>query len=117
MYQPPLAVLENAVNRSQTENVNTPEVFAALDFLGARATITWPFEQYRKALASKEGEFDFDKEGRRQVLNASLNGIKRAIPSGTEAKWRLKICTGAWTSARQGIWPDFPWRFASPRDR
>ena len=32
-----------------TENVNTPEVLlAALDFLGAQATIRWPFEQYRK---------------------------------------------------------------------
>jgi hypothetical protein len=71
-----LTILEDAVKRCMTENVNTPEVVAALDFLGARAPIRWPFEQYRKALAPKEGEFDFDKEGRRQVLNASLNGIK-----------------------------------------
>jgi hypothetical protein len=74
-----LATLDDAVDRCMTENVNTPEVLAALDFLGAQTTVKWPFEQYRKALAPKEGEFDFDKEGRRQVLNASLNGIKRAV--------------------------------------
>jgi hypothetical protein len=58
-----LAVLEDAVDQCMTENVQTSEVLAA--FVAAQATITWPFEQFRKALAPKEGEFDFDKEGRR----------------------------------------------------
>ena len=40
-----LATLDDAVSRCMTENVNTPEVLAALDFLGARAPIRWPFEQ------------------------------------------------------------------------
>jgi hypothetical protein len=39
--------------------------------------------QFRKALAVRDGELDLDldKEGRRQVLNASLNGIKLAVRS------------------------------------
>ena len=68
-----LGTLDDAVSRYMTENVNTPEVLAALDFLGARATIRWPFEQYRKALAPKEGEFDFagsPKHLDRSVLQA-----------------------------------------------
>jgi hypothetical protein len=74
-----LAVIEDAVTRSQTENVNTPEVLAALDFLEAKAGAGWPFEQFRKVLAPREGELDLDKVGRSQVLNAALNGIKRAV--------------------------------------
>jgi hypothetical protein len=74
-----LAVIEDAVSRSQAENVNTPEVLAALDFLEAKADAGWPSEQFRKVLAPREGELDLDKVGRSQVLNAALNGIKRAI--------------------------------------
>src|SRR5438093_236722 len=38
--------------------------------------IKWPFAQFRNALSPKDRELDVDKEGRRQILNASLNGIK-----------------------------------------
>ncbi len=44
-----LAVLKDAVDRSYTDDVGTPEVHAALEYLDARATIKWPFEQFRKA--------------------------------------------------------------------
>jgi len=74
-----LAILDDAVVRSQTENVYTPEVLAALDFLEAQTDARWPFEQFRKVLAPREGELDLDRVGRSQVLNASLNGIKRAM--------------------------------------
>jgi hypothetical protein len=74
-----LAVLEDAVRLCLTENVATEEVLAALDFLGAKAAVQWPFEQFRKALSAKEGELDLNREGRRQILNASLNGIKNAV--------------------------------------
>jgi hypothetical protein len=77
-----LGVLKDAVERSRTEDVSTPEVLAALDFLQCQATTTWPFEQFRKNLAPKDGELDLNKEGRRQVLNASLNGIKSTIKIG-----------------------------------
>lgn len=53
-----LILLEDAVNRSKTEDVATPEVLAALDFLAARATVHWPFEQFRKAIITKDGELD-----------------------------------------------------------
>ena len=74
-----LRILEDAVDRSRTESVSTPEVLAALDFLAAHTKQSWPLEQFRKAIGPREGELDLDKEGRRQVLNASLNGIKRAV--------------------------------------
>jgi hypothetical protein len=74
-----LTVLEDAVKRCTTENVQTPSVFAALDFLDGQATVKWPFEQFRKALAPKEGELDLDKEARGQTLSASLNTIKYAV--------------------------------------
>ncbi|HYT54186.1 MAG TPA: hypothetical protein VEQ38_05685 [Verrucomicrobiae bacterium] len=71
--------MEDAVDRSYTDDVGTPEVFAALDYLAARGTIKWPFAQFRKPLITQDREFDVDKEGRRQILNASLNGIKRSV--------------------------------------
>jgi hypothetical protein len=75
-----LAVLEDAVNATDVRN---EEVLAALDFLAARATVKWPFDQYRSAfVATEHRELEVDKEGRRQVLNASLNGIGRVVPSG-----------------------------------
>jgi hypothetical protein len=74
-----LAILEDAVKRCMTDNVQTPEVLAALDFLDGQATVKWPFDQFREALAPKEGELDLNKEGTRQILNASLNGIKNAV--------------------------------------
>jgi hypothetical protein len=74
-----LIVLEDAVDRCMTDNVETPAVLAALDFLDRQATVKWPFEQFREALAPEEGELDLNREGRRQILNASLNGIKNAV--------------------------------------
>jgi hypothetical protein len=74
-----LAVLEDAVKRCMTDNVQTPEVLAALDFLDHQTTLKWPFDQFREALAPKEGELNVNREGRRQILNASLNGIKNAV--------------------------------------
>jgi hypothetical protein len=73
-----LAILENAGNAI---DARSEEVLAALDFRAARATVKWPFDQYHNALATEHGELDVDKEGRRQVLHASLNGIKRVVPS------------------------------------
>jgi hypothetical protein len=69
-----LAVLENALERCRKEDMRTPDVFAALDFLAARASVQWPFDQFRDALENSTSE-----EGRRQVLNASLNGIRLAL--------------------------------------
>lgn len=62
-----LGVLEDAVKRSMTDNVNTAEVLDALDFLRRRAAVTWPFEHFRKSLAPRRGELDWDPEvaGRR----------------------------------------------------
>jgi hypothetical protein len=74
-----LAVLNQALDRCRNEDVRTPEVFAALDFLAASATVKWPFEQFRRELLNDAGSLFADQEGHWQVLNASLNGIKLAI--------------------------------------
>jgi hypothetical protein len=55
-----------------------PKFSAALDFLAARATAKWPFKQFREALKGSASQ-DWEIEGRRQILNASLNGIRRAV--------------------------------------
>ena len=70
----------NAMRPDEQPYADTPpEVLAALDFLEAQTDARWPFEQFRKVLAPREGELDLDRVGRSQVLNASLNGIKRAM--------------------------------------
>ncbi len=56
-------------------------VSAALSFLERRADKQWPFEQFRKAL--KDPGMEATKpEARWQILNASLNAIKRAVRRG-----------------------------------
>ena len=73
-----LSVLSNALDRCREEDVRTPEVFGALDLLAARASVKWPFDQFREALENTGSE-GWEQEGRWQVLNASLNGIRRAV--------------------------------------
>ena len=74
-----LAALEDALNRCREEDVRYGTgVLAALEFLEQHADEQWPFEQFRKALA--DTRMDTTKpEARWQLLNASLNGIKRVI--------------------------------------
>ena len=47
-----LDVLTDALNHCRREDMRTPEVFGALDFLEPRASSKWPFEQFRKPLDS-----------------------------------------------------------------
>jgi hypothetical protein len=77
-----IAVLTDALQRCRTEDMRTSNVFAALDFLAARASIKWPFEQFRESLNSMDSEL-WEAEGRWQAMNASLNGIKLAITPAT----------------------------------
>jgi hypothetical protein len=69
-----VAVLEDALERCRREDMRTAEVYGALDFLEAHAFRKWPFDQFRDALENSTSE-----EGRRQVLNASLNAIRLAL--------------------------------------
>jgi hypothetical protein len=82
-----LAALEDAVKRSRTEDIRDDGViYAALGFLERLADEKWPFEQFRRALDDFDANNDNElkAEGRAQVLNASLNGIRRAVkPSST----------------------------------
>jgi hypothetical protein len=77
-----LAILTDALDRCRDEDMRTADVFAALDFLAARATVKWPFEQFRAELLDDTGSALWEVEGRWQVLNASLNGIKLALKGG-----------------------------------
>ena len=74
-----LAALEEAVSRCREQDVRYGMgVSEALSFLSLHADEQWPFEQFQKALA--DARMDTTKpEARWQVLNASLNGIKRVI--------------------------------------
>jgi len=73
-----LAVLEDALDRCRHEDTRTPEVLAVLDFLEANANPKWPFAQFREAIDGYRSR-EWEKEGRWQTLNASLNGIKLAV--------------------------------------
>jgi DTW domain-containing protein YfiP len=52
------------------DNVCTAEVLAALDLLAAKATVKWPFEQFRDALIADKGTQEFDNEAKRRLLMA-----------------------------------------------
>jgi hypothetical protein len=73
-----LVVLQDALDRCRDEDMRTPEVFAALDFLGARTKQKWPFQYFREALERSVTK-GWEREGRWQTLNASLNGIRLAV--------------------------------------
>jgi hypothetical protein len=68
-----IAVLEDALNRCRREDMRTPEVLAALDFLEPRVSSKWPFDQFRKSLHRN------NEEGRWQNVNASLNAVRLAV--------------------------------------
>lgn len=74
-----LSVLQSVLDRCRSEDIRTPEVYAALDFLAAQTIVKWPFDQFREALLEDCGSEGWEVEGRRQMLNASLNGIKRLL--------------------------------------
>ena len=74
-----IAILEEAVSQSREKYVRYGlGVVAALSFLALHADEQWPFEQFRTALADL-GMDTTKPEARWQMLNASLNGIKRVI--------------------------------------
>ena len=69
-----LAVLESARDRCRDMDVRTAKVYAALDYLAARASgPQWPFDAFRSALDIE------NPEGRWQNLNAAFNGVKLAV--------------------------------------
>jgi hypothetical protein len=73
-----LRILADARDRCEKEDMRTAEVFAALDFLAARAKILWPYENFRLALSWwKPDEMQIGKTGRSQNVNAAFNGIAR----------------------------------------
>ncbi|MGZ8442402.1 MAG: hypothetical protein ACXW6K_13710 [Candidatus Binatia bacterium] len=48
--------MQAAVGRCRVHQIDTPEINATLDTLEARASVRWPFDQFRAALNGKPGE-------------------------------------------------------------
>jgi hypothetical protein len=59
-----LAILQDALDRCRTEDMRTPEVLAALDFLEAYANPKWPFKQFREALEQTVSQNNWQSVGR-----------------------------------------------------
>ena len=76
-----LAQLQEAVSRCREEDVRDGNgVLAALEFLALDADETMiQFSSFRKALTDNQVSIRPKPEARWQMLNASLNGIKRVI--------------------------------------
>ena len=73
-----LSILEDALNRCRQEDMRNAEVYTALNYLQLSANIAWPFEQFRNALHSYSNN-RLEEEARWQMMNASLNAIRRAV--------------------------------------
>ena len=76
-----LAVLDDALNRCRKEDVRTPDVFAALDFLEARAAQKWPFDQFRRGLENRDTLYRCQYRSLTRVV-CGTNWHGRAIPPG-----------------------------------
>lgn len=71
-----MALLEDAHRRCGTQDMRTADVAAALQQLEQGASAErWPFEQFRHALGD-DAPFTVNAT-RGQVVNASINGIRR----------------------------------------
>lgn len=68
-----LAILADALDRCRDEDMRTPDVIAALDYLQPQAVRQWPFASLRRALDMT------NPEGRWQNANAPFNGIRKAF--------------------------------------
>ena len=68
-----LAILEDALDRCQSEDMRTREVRKALRELAKVITNTWPIDQFFKALHQN------NEAGRWQLANAALNEIRTYV--------------------------------------
>ena len=64
------ATVENALARSRSENMRTPEVIRALYELGKILTDQWPIEQISRALNNNKEDHVW------QLANAALNALR-----------------------------------------
>jgi hypothetical protein len=72
-----LQILESAVWRCKQEDIRTPEVLQALNFLEPHVQPKWLIPQYRNALDGSH-ENEAQKEALEQVLRATIGGIRKA---------------------------------------
>jgi len=69
-----VVVLRNALEQCADQDMRTPEVRAALDYLRRSAAKAWAHDRFWEALIYSS------PAGRWQNVNAALNGILREIP-------------------------------------
>ncbi len=69
--------LEYALGRCRSEDMRTPQVYAALKLLEQHVKQKWPLDQFCEALHNTGSE-DW-QDGRWQTLSASLDEIKSAV--------------------------------------
>jgi hypothetical protein len=85
-----IAILQDALDRCRTEDMRTPEVFAALEFLAAAATAKWPFKQFRAV--SLSGSNELLTSGERYWENGVLSCVMVGI---------FYLTLGAWKNERE----------------
>ena len=73
-----LAILEAAVLECKKRDINTLEVWEALNLLGPHIQPGWFIPQYRMALDSDPAT-DIGREGQQQVLRATFPGIRSSV--------------------------------------
>jgi hypothetical protein len=73
-----LAILEAAILECKKRDINTLEVWEALNLLGLHIQPGWLIPQYRMAFDS-DRTTDLCKEGQQQVLRATFPGIRSSV--------------------------------------
>lgn len=72
-----LAILHRAADVCEEQDMRTPDVFAALAALEARATRRGAFRQFRAALTVP------DPQARQAAARVALSGIERVLGAGS----------------------------------
>lgn len=73
-----LDILQSAVDRCGVVDIRTADTYTALTFLERRSTVRLPFNQFRSALEYGTAT-TLDKNALWELLNASLDGIRRSV--------------------------------------
>jgi hypothetical protein len=74
-----LAILEAGVLECKKEDIDTPEMRDALDFLEPYIRPAWLIPQFRHNLLRTHGHVEVAKEGQQQVLRATFPGIRDSV--------------------------------------
>jgi len=88
-----LAILHRAADVCDEQEMSTPEVFAALIALEARATRRGVFQQFRAALTVP------DPQARQAAASEALSGIERVLGTSSPDQQDDSARRGRWLTA------------------